>query len=805
MTGGGAEDAETAEVVEKAKDSVMKKLNRAKKLKAFFYTLDADRSKSVDKEELANALIEAAQEGGDADMKEVVTFLNSRANLEEGETLTEDHLMAMIDKNNDKEVSWEEWLEFVGDADVAGMMDADPWDDRYREEEKRREAERRRKDKERLAEIAREKEEDRNGGGGKLGGGSGSSMADVAEADRLAKMAAKRRRQQQEKQEAARNAKADEDARRRKERERRDADADAEQRRAAMAAQEREMAALRADMEAQMRRQQEEMARQLKAQQTKGARERKDDERRRRDAAAKAKAAREPRPPDHLVGQWKMYHVQDWVAGDLELPQYLDYFKDGAVDGMLLLALTEEDLHDDLGMEVRLHRKKLLRAVGRLRALQDEYLEKQSKKKAEDGRWGKGLRSESLSPKKKKRGKGKKRGKEPKLGSTYPAAGAMRKDNVGELLKMRLQQRVRAEAKADAREAKDDVEHTRRWAFEYGDPSVHKNARGGKPTGGDGMWDWYDHWGEDFEDEDDYRGVTLRGKQQGGQGGSNKNKMPSRDVADLPSGESRFRDVMSNLRARITEKVDPELLARLEREAGGGASSSGGGNDGGNGGGGHVYQSYEEKDLLVPEGWSEGHLPWWMGDDADGHGHAAGRGDVFSTDEGGDGGGGRVSADASGKALTLKRLPSHATSEEVLAVVKNAVWLLGREIGKKRQRNLKVGDFDGDGDVDDDDFEARLLDDAYNLFVRLERNGGAHGERTGLTRMKFQGGLKVLLGLDLRWEQYVEERERGVQREMCCTFTFSSSYFLMHVCSLHFFPPPPPLSSLSFSSSSSQV
>lgn len=185
MTGGGAEDAETAEVVEKAKDSVMKKLNRAKKLKAFFYTLDADRSKSVDKEELANALIEAAQEGGDADMKEVVTFLNSRANLEEGETLTEDHLMAMIDKNNDKEVSWEEWLEFVGDADVAGMMDADPWDDRYREEEKRREAERRRKDKERLAEIAREKEEDRNGGG-KLEGGSGSSMADVAEADRLA-------------------------------------------------------------------------------------------------------------------------------------------------------------------------------------------------------------------------------------------------------------------------------------------------------------------------------------------------------------------------------------------------------------------------------------------------------------------------------------------------------------------------------------------------------------------------------------------------------------------------------------------
>ena len=52
---------------------------------------------------------------------------------------------------------------------------------------------------------------------------------------------------------------------------------------------------------------------------------------------------------------------------------------------MLLLALTEEDLRDDLEVVVRLHRKKVLRAVGRLRALQDEYLEKQSKKKVREG------------------------------------------------------------------------------------------------------------------------------------------------------------------------------------------------------------------------------------------------------------------------------------------------------------------------------------------------------------------------------------------------------------------------------------
>eukprot|EP00947_MAST-08B_sp_MAST-8B-sp1_P006253 g6253.t1 len=134
---------------------------------------------------------------------------------------------------------------------------------------------------------------------------------------------------------------------------------------------------------------------------------------------------------------------------------------------------------------------------------------------------------------------------------------------------------------------------------------------------------------------------------------------------------------------------------------------------------------------------------------------------VFGDDGGGGGGSGGTEGDAPAAPELRKRLPEHATSEEVLEVVKNAVWQLGRALGARRKRNLKVGDFDGDGDVDEDDYEARLLDDVYQCFARLERNGAkwltsGHDDpsRRPLTRMKFDGGVKVILGLDLRWQQF---------------------------------------------------
>ena len=65
---------------------------------------------------------------------------------------------------------------------------------------------------------------------------------------------------------------------------------------------------------------------------------------------------------------WTVDDVLAWLS-DLQLSQYHDEFRDGAVDGLMLLSLTDDDLLNTMGIEHKLHRKKIIIAADKFRSL----------------------------------------------------------------------------------------------------------------------------------------------------------------------------------------------------------------------------------------------------------------------------------------------------------------------------------------------------------------------------------------------------------------------------------------------------
>jgi len=71
---------------------------------------------------------------------------------------------------------------------------------------------------------------------------------------------------------------------------------------------------------------------------------------------------RMPGDQDLSVQSWTVSDVVKWL-GSLSLGQYREAFKDGAIDGAFLYALNDDDLKNTLGVEHRLHRKKILYSI----------------------------------------------------------------------------------------------------------------------------------------------------------------------------------------------------------------------------------------------------------------------------------------------------------------------------------------------------------------------------------------------------------------------------------------------------------
>eukprot|EP01082_Thalassiosira_pseudonana_P001997 g2052.t1 g2052 contig11:617503-618797(+) len=62
------------------------------------------------------------------------------------------------------------------------------------------------------------------------------------------------------------------------------------------------------------------------------------------------------------VESWSINDVSKWLTS-ISLSQYQTAFKEGAVDGSFLIELTDDDLRNTLGVEHRLHRKKILFSI----------------------------------------------------------------------------------------------------------------------------------------------------------------------------------------------------------------------------------------------------------------------------------------------------------------------------------------------------------------------------------------------------------------------------------------------------------
>ena len=72
------------------------------------------------------------------------------------------------------------------------------------------------------------------------------------------------------------------------------------------------------------------------------------------------------------VESWSINDVSKWLAS-ISLSQYQSSFKEGAVDGSFLCELTDDDLKNTLGVEHRLHRKKLLFSIHCLKSYAEAH------------------------------------------------------------------------------------------------------------------------------------------------------------------------------------------------------------------------------------------------------------------------------------------------------------------------------------------------------------------------------------------------------------------------------------------------
>jgi hypothetical protein len=63
------------------------------------------------------------------------------------------------------------------------------------------------------------------------------------------------------------------------------------------------------------------------------------------------------------MSRWRVVDVCRFISVELELPQYERAFREMSVDGDMLAQLSKEELASELGVDIELHRKKILTKI----------------------------------------------------------------------------------------------------------------------------------------------------------------------------------------------------------------------------------------------------------------------------------------------------------------------------------------------------------------------------------------------------------------------------------------------------------
>eukprot|EP00946_MAST-07B_sp_MAST-7B-sp1_P005039 g5039.t1 len=718
---------------------------RLKLLKDLFKVIDKDGSGQASRDELAEMLHVAAEDKNLTLLREYLFEKFGLVGEDAQEQLTADLILDNIDKNDDNMVSWGEWISFIGNGhmqdkdssskksddtsnDCSGKMkkanlDGKKIDDLQNINDRNRKE----RDAEREAEKIRQAE------------ALAEAKRKALEVERLQRERADQHKLMLAENERLRllnekNAQAAAERRAQDERDARDRDAQAKIR------------------ELELRQKLAEEARLRDAERRKQA----DAEKRRKARKARKKRIalqekRVPRPPDNMVAHWRPYHVTEWLTDVIELPQYCSSFEDSSVDGLLLVSLTDKDLKKVLGIKRRLHRAKIAVHVQRLAKLSGLELSV--------------TKNESPRAKNKPSKKG---GTRVQWGDNGGAANAA----APELLRMQMEKIAKKRRKKMVKDDKEDAVHGGYWAFEYDNP---RNAD--VVTQGD-AWDFDDDWADQFNDD----GAFEHGRDE------------VDDEYERPADEEAFRQTMKRVWAKDAQRAQQEGISNDALNAfGSGATNA-------------AYDAIDDPFNLVnkfaqenqmsffqalqtpeikrlrlrlktghsvysaapeaikcrqlpPEFWFKSQAPWWM------------------TLKAGDG---KAGDELHRKSVKARKIPYHATTEEVLTCVRQAVLEYGRylhfqkkqeldpeslqmDLEEKHKRIAEMRARQGLPSMEPLSMEEdRLLSDAYNAMSRMQNNttiiSGKSASWTGthdkLNRLKFQGAVKVLLKLSMTWQQF---------------------------------------------------
>ena len=96
------------------------------------------------------------------------------------------------------------------------------------------------------------------------------------------------------------------------------------------------------------------------------------------------------------VAAWSVNDVGTWLE-TMALGQYRECFADGSVDGSFLYDLNDDDLHNTLGIEHKLHRKKIINSIRRLKYAEEEQARKKREAEARQAGGGSSV-SGSMPP-----------------------------------------------------------------------------------------------------------------------------------------------------------------------------------------------------------------------------------------------------------------------------------------------------------------------------------------------------------------------------------------------------------------------